>query len=168
MSFSLYNGHEDSNFKEKENYLNLRLDWSEESQQYHEETDSLLKLPPYLSENNSNTNRTKSTTKKKSWIKYFSFLSKFTKQSKTSLQKKQVSYSFTWKSKRCPKLGPATGVACKLASIHEAIRRTASGPLVRCFNPAKDEEIEVPYIQLEKLGYYALRREAFGPIYMVT
>jgi hypothetical protein len=140
----------------------------QEAEQYHEETDKLLKPPSYSSEDNSNKSRAKFATKKKPWTKYFSFFSKF-KQSKTSSQKKQVSYyNFAWKSKHGPKFGSATGVACKLASLHEAIRRTASGPLVRCFHPTKGEEIEVSYIQLEKLRYHALRREAFGPVYMVT
>jgi hypothetical protein len=138
--------------------------FQQEAEQYHEETDKLLKLPPYSSEDNANRSRPKFATKKKSWMKHFSFFSKF-KQSKTPSQKKQVSYySFTWKSKHGSKLGSATGVACKLAFLHEVIRRTASGPLVSCLHPT-NEEIEVSYIQLEKLG---LRTEAFGPIYMVT
>ncbi|CAL4933149.1 unnamed protein product [Urochloa decumbens] len=106
--------------------------------------------------------------KKKAWKKYLTFLSMF--HNKMKHKKSDAKAPNGFKPRRNQKRGSSSLVLQECSNLVHVIRRTAAD----CFAAAAaaaagagDEE-ELPcYMQLDQVSY-GVKREAFGPIYLVT
>ncbi|CAD6205007.1 unnamed protein product [Miscanthus lutarioriparius] len=101
--------------------------------------------------------------KKKTWKKYLTFLSKF--QNKMKHKKPDARAPSSFKQSSLKRSSSAMLEEC--VNLVRVIRRTAAD----CFVSAVargDEDDELPcYMQLDQVGY-GVKREAYGPIYLVT
>jgi hypothetical protein len=106
--------------------------------------------------------------KKKTWKKYFTFLSMFHNKMKHKKPDNKAASGFKQWGNKKRSFSPVLQECGDLVRI---IRRTAAD----CFaaaaavaSGAGDEDDELPcYMQLDQVNY-GVKREAFGPIYLVT
>ncbi|CAN6305333.1 unnamed protein product [Urochloa humidicola] len=104
------------------------------------------------------------SAKKKTWKKYLTFLSMF--HNKVKHKKSDAKAPNGFKPRRNPKRGSSSLVLQECSNLVRVIRRTAAD----CFAAASGagDEDELPcYMQLDQVSY-GVKREAFGPIYLVT
>ncbi|CAL4941568.1 unnamed protein product [Urochloa decumbens] len=116
----------------------------------------------------NNSSGRQAPAKKKTWKKYLTFLSMF--HNKMKHKKLDAKAPNGFKPRRNQKRGSSSLVLQECSNLVHVIRRTAAD----CFAAAAaaaagagDEE-ELPcYMQLDQVSY-GVKREAFGPIYLVT
>ncbi|NP_001144171.1 uncharacterized protein [Zea mays] len=142
-----------------------RCEISDDEEELLWDTDNCLRCPPGPTQDQGRgvsghaTKRRQSSSpgpnappKKPTWKRFLSMFQNKVKHKPSSLKQKR----------------PSSAMLQECASLVRVVRRTAA----ECFAPAVaggDEVDELPcyYMQLDQVSY-GVRREAYGPIYLVT
>ncbi|PAN47440.1 hypothetical protein PAHAL_9G291100 [Panicum hallii] len=114
--------------------------------------------------NGSSGYQAPATAKRKTWKKYLTFLSMF--HNKMKHKKSDTKAPNGFKQRRNTKRSPSP-VLQECSNLVRVIQRTAADCFAAAASGAGDED-ELPcYMQLDQVSY-GVKREAFGPIYLVT
>ncbi|CAN6283068.1 unnamed protein product [Urochloa humidicola] len=117
-------------------------------------------------EQSSTSSGHQASAKKKTWKNYLTFLSMF--HNKMKHKKSDTKAPNGFKPRRNPKRGSSSLVLQECSNLVHVIRRTAADCFAAATAAGAGDEEELPcYMQLDQVSY-GVKREAFGPIYLVT
>ncbi|CAN6288309.1 unnamed protein product [Urochloa humidicola] len=115
-------------------------------------------------QSNSSSGR-QAPAKKKTWKKYLTFLSMFHNKMKHKKSDAKAPNGF---KPRNPKRGSSSLLIQECSNLVHVIQRTAADCFAAATAAGACDEEELPcYMQLDQVSY-GVKREAFGPIYLVT
>ncbi|KAF8723342.1 hypothetical protein HU200_021866 [Digitaria exilis] len=103
---------------------------------------------------------------KKTWKRYLTFLSMFHSKMKHKKSDTDAPNSFKQRTKQKRSSSPPMLQEC--SNLVRVIRQTAADCFASATASSAGDEDELPcYVQLDQVSY-GVKREAFGPIYLVT
>lgn len=113
-----------------------------------------------------NSSGRQTPAKKKTWKKYLTFLSMF--HSKMKHKKSDTKAPNSFKQRRSQKLSSSPSMLQECSNLVRVIRQTAADCFSAATASSAGDEGELPcYVQLDQVSY-GVKRDAFGPIYLVT
>ncbi|XP_039830955.1 uncharacterized protein LOC120691825 isoform X1 [Panicum virgatum] len=114
--------------------------------------------------NSSSGHQAPAAAKRKTWKKYLTFLSMF--HNKMKHKKSDTKAPTGFKQRRNSKRSPCP-VLQECSNLVRVIQRTAADCFAAAASGAGDEDELRCYMQLDQVSY-GVKRETFGPIYLVT